>query len=329
MKYPLDVHKRASQAGQLNSEDKAKFIVMMTIIVFVVSLIGVITIFRKFLGLGIGWAVLVQLVLFLLIGSFIFRHFIFKEDERKREFQGYESDSFARIYNMRKDAVEETEVLDKKINVFEYSNGSAMFCICLKYGSNDNRKSQNTLEMFTEIFRVLSRNGLEYRTTTMPEDFENSVEYEALIADVEDIEYRELSEAMLNIVNTLMEESNKRSNVDITYIMVRTRSNYQRYELEDVISRILTILRGNVSCIRSIDFLDKFHLYEFFKTFYGIEAIDLSMVKALNITEGIDEEFKSIVKLYQLRSVSGKTLTDKKIIDSVLETEVRELNFND
>ena len=327
MLYPLDVHKRTSDAGKLVAKDKSNFIVMMTIIANVAFFFFISTIFKKFLGLGIGWAILVQLILGSIIGSLIFRFWIFDEDEKIREYNGYGSDSFAPYYGMRKDVVDDLDIgLGRTVNIFEYVNGTALAVIRLRYGSNSNEKARETADTFTRIFRTIASYGFEFRTVVMTEDFEYTDEYEALIKRLNGISDTNLSATMLNIAETILKKSHEESNVDVMYLLVRTRTNVQKYDLDTGIKSLVHIMTQGRTAFRSVEFLDKEQLKNFQREYYGLEAMDLSLLKAIKPDMETLEEYMKLVKVCEIEATDGTKFVNKKVIEKHMPSLAKEID---
>ena len=95
------------------------------------------------------------------------------------------------------------------------------------------------------------------------------------------------------------------SNVDVVYLTIRSVSTYQRAELEAVVRNILVIISENYSAFRSIKSLDLNGLLEFYRKFYGISAIDLSMMKVIDLSNETQETFKKVASMYELISTDG------------------------
>lgn len=109
--------------------------------VFVIANIGCFFLmkflFGTFLGLGIGWAILAQLILFTAIGILIFRYIIFKEDEKIQEYNDEQTDSFARYLYVRKDNVTQLSCEGQAITAFEFTNGCLTTTMLFRFGSNN------------------------------------------------------------------------------------------------------------------------------------------------------------------------------------------------
>ena len=103
MIFPQDVHKVITQTNKIKGENEWRLYVLLTVIgggflFFIIDfLLG------NLFGAGLGVTILVFLVIALAIGFLVFRFKIFDEDAKKKEYEGQESDSFAKYMWLRKD----------------------------------------------------------------------------------------------------------------------------------------------------------------------------------------------------------------------------------
>ena len=330
MLYPLDVHQKTADAGKLAAKDKTNFIIMMTVIANVALFFFLSQVFRNMLGLGIGWALLVQLVLIFIIGSGIFRFVIFDENEKVREFKGYGKDSIAPYYNIRKD-VEDTIQLDERrsVNIFEYSNGSLLACVQIRYGSNNDRKAEITRDVFESVFKLLCNYDFEFRTYTMTENFEETDEYKRYIRKLNNISDTNVSKYMLDIAETVLKESQKLSNVNVTYIQFRTRRSIQKMDMEIVVKSLINELIRGRTAFRSVEFLDKQALVNFNREYYGLEVLDLSMIKAIKPDMDMLEDYLRLIKEYSIDCTDGTRFVNHGVLEKYMPSLAQEVNFDD
>lgn len=317
MKFPLDVQKTSSEAGKVIGKEKVKLTVFG--IIFINFFIAFLTIpFFTSLGISWIWPVLLQLFVFSVIFIFIFRFFIFKEAEKLREHKGSLSDSFSKYVFFRNlDANDIVKLPRRNVPVFEFINGSHVVVLAFRFGINDNERSINTRNVFTKVYNLLGSYNLEVRETTGPEDFSDSPEAREYMQKMSNIENTKLAKDMLEIVQIAFDISDSESNVDMLYLEIKTRSNYQRYELDFILQNVFKMFEEVKTCVRIIEPLDKKELVKYFQVFYGLEAIDLSLMKAMNIDEN---DYKRMIQIYKLYSAEGKVLVNKEVMDKALAT---------
>jgi hypothetical protein len=323
--FPLDVQKSAAQASKLVGREKTKLIVFGTIFVNVAVALLTVPFFSS-VGISAWFPITIQLLIMATLGWFIFRFFVFKESEKLRERKGYSSDSFSKFFFFRNlDSGENLDVPKFDVPVYEYDNGSAVFVLRLRFGSNDTPKSINTRNALTEIFRILAKENLEFRQIVTPEDFSQSPEARAYMAKVSAIPNKKLAKRMLDITQAALEHSAAMSNTDMIHILVRTKSNYQKYELDSIVRKVLGCLFTNRTAFRSVDFLNKKALVDFLRDFYGLEGIDLALMR-IKSREEMDSDYKNIVEIHQLIASNGKALTNKEAIEKAI-VSVRPIKF--
>jgi len=313
MIYPIDVEKQASEASRLVGVEKTKLIALLILIVN-----GLIMLFTVpfFTSIGVpGWIpVLVQLTLMTAIGVFLLRVFVIKEDEKLQEYKGSLVDSFAKYYSLRNlDSADRHNIRNTPIRVYEYSNGSAMFVLALKFGSNDTHKARNTRQVIKDIFNHLGKANLIAKEYIMTEDFSRSVEYRTHIEKLSRTKNLKLAKAVMEINQAALDTCAAESNTDVRYIIVQTKSSYQKYDLPFAIEAIIRLLDEKVTSFRSVEFLDKTDFVEFMRVHYGLGAVDLSLMKASMPEEDLSE-FNNLVSVYQLIG-KDKFGSEKKLTD--------------
>ena len=174
MIFPYDVNKVVTDSKKIAGQNKVQAI-MIAFVLGSVGLFFVIDyVLGTLLGTGLGPTIVVFLIVAGMIGILIFRFVIFDEDQKKKEFEGAESDSFAKYMWLRKDIHKDTQLGDEKVSVFEYINGSAMCVLELRFGSNDDRRAADTTALYSKMMQIASDNDLESRIVIGPEDFRNS-----------------------------------------------------------------------------------------------------------------------------------------------------------
>lgn len=323
MIFPQDVHKVITQTNKIKGENEWRLYVLLTVIgggflFFIIDfLLG------NLFGAGLGVTILVFLVIALAIGFLVFRFKIFDEDAKKKEYEGQESDSFAKYMWLRKDTHTSTALRGNDVTIFEYVNGSAMCVIEMRFGSNNDEKAYGTRTIYEKLIQIAADNKLESRVISSQENFRNSEEFKEQIAAINRITNAKSARNVTMINDAIIEQSVKLCNVDIIYFMLRTTSNHQRYDLEIALKRIFSVMHGNINAFRSIKFLNPEELMEFYREFYKIAAIDLSMMRTMELTE-LNEEFDEIVQLLQVKTETGRVFNTRDLnLVSCKETQIK------
>lgn len=322
MIFPYDVHKRVVNSRRLLTQDKTAIFVQLFIILNIVCFFGLRFLFINFLGIGTGWALLVQLVLFIAIGILLFRVVIFKEDEKIQDYKDTQGDSFAKYLHVRKDNIATVDVCNQKVNVFEYTNGCVTATMLFKFGSNYDAVAKNTHDVLQAIYGIICLYNFEFSTVTMPEVFSNSIEYKRHIAQINSIKNKKLSLHLRAISNKSIQIANEQGNTDVLYLTIKSKIPGEKEQLSNIITEILKILHENVTCFRSFEFLNIDTLLEFYREFYHIDAIDLAMLKAIELSSNIEQDYSNLITLYSLQSTDGKSY--KVTGDSVNKFKTKE-----
>lgn len=324
--YPLDVYERVANKQKLVGADKNTFIISLFLMVNFFLFIILHRVLVVTMGLPMFVCILAQLIIFIFFGIIIFRYVIFDEEAKMREYSDKNSDSFARFMHLRKDSTHEIQVSrNAYVHAFEYDNGQAMCTIRFKFGSNENFKALETKQCLQEVFKVLTDNNFVFRTVSDAENFKRSKEFDNYIANVNHTKYSTLKPHILAMSDEILRVSLQECNVDQLYLSFQTASSYQLDDLEAVIKHLLKIFRSHVTCFRQITFLDLNQTMEFYRDFYNVEAIDLAMMRAIELSEGIDSNFSEIVKVISLKADDGKSYKSDVDSDSFLVTGEREI----
>ncbi len=325
MVFPNNVHKRAANARKLLAQDRNSIIVQLFLIANVICFFVLKFFFNTFLGLGTSWALMAQLVLFLSIGVLIFRVAIFKEDEKLQEYQDRQSDSFARYLQVRKDNIEQAEIQDSLVHVFEYTNGCVTTTIQFKFGSNNDTVANNTKMVLETIYGLICSYNFEFRTDAGPEIFYNSREYKMHLKQINSISNKKLSLHLRRLSKEAADIADKESNTDALYITLKSKLPGEKAQLESLLGHIIRILSENITCFRSVDFLSIDQLIEFYREFYNIAAIDIAMMKAIELSSVITQDYTDLVKLFSLQSNDGKVYRVTNEINDPFRTKERQM----
>lgn len=314
MIYPVDVHRNVINTRKLVGKDRTAVIMQLFLFANLGLFFLLRFIFGQILKMNMIFAWVAQLVICVICGIFIFRVFIFKEDEKIKEYESSESDSFSKYLNIRKDSEYSRVIGNKQINIYEYTNGCAACTFCFKFGSNDNTKASNTAIVINTLCNLVHSYQYELRIAMLPEKFENSSEFRNYIECVNKVKDKRLGMALKEIANTALSVSEHCSNVDCLYVTVKADTAYKRGELENLILAFWNTLEEKNTCFRSVSLLNMNELLEFYRDFSTVEAIDLSMTKALDLIDMLDSEYARVVNVYSFETSEGKNLHNDKAL---------------
>lgn len=328
MIYPLNVHKEMRDAGKATGQDWTRFIGLLALIAAVALYFlydfGIGILFGK----RITWlAVLLSFLSIFIVGYYVFRFFIFQENEKMMEYKGQEHDTFARYVKVRKDTDNSFDIMNKKIACFEYSNGSSFSVLQLKFGGNDNLRSKNSFLLFKQIVHIIGEHGLEFRTFDLAEDFFKSSEYANYTAALNRIPDKELRYNLVHITEHMLNVSFSQSNVPTIYVQLVAQNNYKQDDLEMAIKQIMILLNKTKTAVREARFLNLKQLLEFYEQFYSMEVIDLSAMKVLEMNEEGNFDYSSVANVAELLLSNGKTLKMKNSDDKSFYKFTREVKL--
>lgn len=298
--YPNDVDRITQKASGATDADKNR--VYLTF-VGLANFIGVFLIpqFLGKFGIPVPVALFIQVGINIAVAVPIFRIFVFKEKERIREYNSYTTDSFAKFFKVGKETACKVNVRGYgDVDIFEYENGQHLACLKIRYGSNDDIKKEKTYETFKRLYAYLASQEMEFKVVAMNENFKDSKELNAYVNKLNKSDHRDLN---LRILNHVLEYS-EGTNVVTKVIEIKTRKKHQIYEMGRILSGVLDCISIKKTAFRSVEFLNHKQFVEFCREYYGLEAIDLSMVKSIQPNMNELKDFLNDVKIFHKKSTT-------------------------
>ena len=324
MIFPMDVYKSTEESGKMVGENRLQlFTILMTfgsIGLFFVLL----HVFQTYLNAGLKATILTELVIVGLVGVTLYRFFVFREDEKKIEYENRNNDSFARYMFLQKDSKKDIDTRESTFHLFEYDNGAITCTLEFRYGSNDAVRAQETRECLQKIVHTLTLYGFDTRFTVMAEPFGDSLDFQEYMRTLNSIEDVNLRKCNIAIAEEALRLTDKYSNVDIMYLTISARSAYQLEELRIALVDCFRAVRNAATGFRSVRCLDLQEIIDFYRNYYGIQAIDLSMMKTIAMADA-ENEFAAMVKAVMLVGESGARYSNMKSINKQLETDLRRI----
>ena len=323
MIFPQDVHKLIQDKNRIAGDNKVQLVVVIFVLGNIIGffalsfLMSFITPENSFRA-----TIIVQSIILIIVGIFVFRFVIFDENSKKREYQGQASDSFTRYMYIRKDNV--TEIQDG-VNAFEYADGSSLFAVEFRFGSNDDGKAAGTKKFYVDMMHLVAQYGFEVRWIIGSEDFNTSKELQHHIDLINAIENVTMRSTMLMMTNKILDVSRELCNVDCVSMLVRSVYNYQKSDLELLLRAFNKLIVDSFTAFRDIRFLDFNAVLELYRYFYGIAAIDLAMMKSISLASDISEDFSAVIQTLAMKGESGKTYVNKSI-DKLITIKESQLN---
>lgn len=319
--YPNDVDKITQKAGTVSDNEK----VTTFLALFFMANVGLFMILPRIvtkMGGNVIIAFIVQLLLNLVFGTTIFRFFIFKENDRIKEYKSYNQDAFSKYFKIGKEPVMQIDVEGYgPVDVFGFTdNGMYLVALHLRYGSNNNVKDKKTKEALQEMFKVLCRANLGYTIVYSDEVFRESVEFKNYMRKINKGVYKD---NMLRIFNYALETSG-RSSVTATTILISTLRKHQIYELNTTLANLLNLANSNFNAFRSAEFLTFNQFIEFARDYYGLEVIDLSMIKSLDGAKYMISDYIDRVKVYKIKTNRSR-YKNSKVVDEKIVTVSKEV----
>lgn len=324
MIYPDNVYQKLTDSRKLIGNERALVAVYLLIGVNVILFI-VLRAVCSMLELGTLVRVLTQVILDVIIFIFVFRFFIFNEQERLAEQEESTQDSFARFLNVRRDSEFTSEVLGKEVHGFEYTNGCSAAILEFKYGANDNRRANACAILLDRLLTKVETEGFSIRFITMPEKFENSREFQRYTEQINAVRDTSLSAVLREMADEALRVSQKGSKVDSLFALIQTNAPYRKEDLLNLVAGFINEWEEMISGFRSVSSLNISAVFELFRDFSTVEAIDLSMTKALDFLNKENVE-GHVVEVYSLISQNSGEIVNEKVLNRYFKLDERRLN---
>jgi len=316
--YPNDVYSKTRRGGKMTDSEKAK--IAMGAIFAVIAIVVFLTASMWYgLGVPLVFIALAGFVLWVFICVQIFRFLIFREQDRDME----ESDMFLPYYKLRSGSAKIKSVAGE-YDLYELTNSSFVTVISLKLGRNDNEKAVHTEDFFNNIQDIMHEKGLKCSIIVMKEDFIESAEASMMLNNVNSVTEPQLKSSLLSIYNEVFNFTVERGSVMCFYFMAYAQNSFAKSDLEDAMVQVVNTFNKtkHLHALRKLEFLEQKGLFSFFRRFYGLGAIDLSLSKVqFNTT---DSDILKSITIYRITSKNGKSYGNP-ILDKI-STGVKFIN---
>lgn len=308
MIFPINVSSRLRNAGKSGFAEKSWFTIFLIILGNII-MFGMLSPMFTASHISIIFLLLLQLVLTIIVVTTVFRVFIVKEKDKLQEHNMSKTASISNYFHIiNKDRMKYVRTAP----LFEYDDGSMAVMVRLTYGANNEYKSKQSAMFMNKLYTETLRHGLEIRTINMPEDFKQSQECKVMTSNLSGIEQDKLRSAMSELVNYMLDYTEKNSELMSTTIIIRTVNQFQYDHLVMLLGTIISTYNSINSSIRGLTFLDKEQMRIFMSKYYRLEALDLSSLHVKSIKRELILEFKNKVKVARVNYTTGKHKTITK-----------------
>lgn len=331
MIFPKNIRSMEDRSKKFSSDDTKGAVVFIIIMATFILYIFVTSPLITATGISNSLAIVIQFVIEFLLALPLIRYKVIREDELRKETKFEDSENFSNYYHLRKESKSEIRLHSiasssvPVVSVYEYSNRTFCCAIRFRYGSNKDEIAENTEEFFQAIFREIALQGFNYKLYNMVENYEESRECANFLdgmsgkKDGSPSDER-LSKFMMEIANEVLDLTKGLSNLYCTTILITTRESYQIHELDRLLSAIVRRLRSRHTAIRYIEFLQEDDLTKFLKDYYGLEALDMAMVKPIEVNQNIIRSMREMVSVYGVYTTEGDFIAREDLMEKYCKT---------
>ncbi|GHU54622.1 hypothetical protein AGMMS49975_15280 [Clostridia bacterium] len=305
MTYVNDVYAKTKKGGKMTDAEKAK-VVMGVLFAVNVGMTVLCAQYVNSLGIPLVVLILAQVVLYLFVCLQLFRFMVYREQDRDMD----ETDLFAPYYKIRPNVVRVKSPV-AEYDLFEVENNSYFAAMCLKFGMNNEQRAEQTEQFLTKAQDMAAERGLRYRFVVMNENFVESEEASRMLRKANAVGEPLLRATQLAVYNEVLNFAERRGSALCIYMMVYASSAYNKDDLVDVITQVVSHFRKvqESTAIRELEFLGGGKLLEMFKRFYAMAAIDLSLSKIQY--NAVNSDILKSILVYRIVSADGRVFKNE------------------
>ena len=275
MVFPHNIDKVVKESSKANGKDKMVFTVSVAVVADIYLYATMAPKLKVAYGIPMILSFLILFNINAILGITMFRVFVVKEKDQLKEFENSKADSLSRYYFIRER--ENPKIIDG-IEIFENVDGNFFFCLQIFYGPNDLDKSNGTLRYYSTLFNMLSRYCIDFRPYVCREQFRESIECKRFLNGLGKTDNQNLTRAMLEVSDMLLDFTDKNGQLYSTYIIGRM-TPFQLDSIKALRTELDTLLHTDLHSIRNYSFLDKKRFRDFIRDYCNVEALDLSNIR--------------------------------------------------
>lgn len=284
------------------------------------------SILKSTFGLSSFWAFILVGLVISIIGVYIFRFFIFKEEDKLEEFSNEESDNLGKYFNLLTGQESYIDMGQFRIPFYKYSNGSFAICMKLRHGSTTVDKKYNTRRVMMQVADIIGRYKLNYKQLIKEENFQESNEYKAYIDKINNIKDERFRGVIREIATYNFEKSKAESLVDCTYLIIKAKNAYQREQIGRAILEIKSLFDRTPTVYRDYSFLDFNEYIELCREYFGVDVIDLTTIRTTTPDRDVLSAYRNLVYTVEVILDRGKSISyDDKFEKPFITPKIKDL----
>ena len=315
--YPIKVYDAGVDKSKETKEQGTKSALTLLVIGCVFAFFFINSVLSSTFGISSFWSFLIVFSIVGTIGVYVFRFFIFKEEDKLIEFENEDNANLGKFFELLTGNEGKLNLSTVSVPFYKYVDGSFAVCIKLRHGSSDKIKRYNTQYVMQDIANILGRYKLSFKQFIKEENFSESIEYQTYINKINRIENEIFRSHIREMSSYMFDLSSKISLVDCTYIIIKARNAYQKYQLGLAVQEIKTVLDKTSTVYRGYDFLSFEQYIELCREYFGVEVVDLSTIRAITPTKDVLSNYRKLVNVVEVELTDGTYIRYKKHLDEV------------
>lgn len=277
--YPRAICDPVTEKKQEQKTEGIKVGAFMLFVGLIIAFFILDSIIQNAFHISSMWSAIVIIILLIIIGVYIFRFFIFKENEQYREFQEEDTDTLGRFFDLSNSKEDVKRINGKDIHSFRFDNGSYVCCIKLIHGSYDVVKRATSKEVMIKIYNILGKYNIDFSPFIGSEKFSETQDYLKYMETLNNIQHIKYQQ-MLNAKAKYIFKETENCYVDTTYLLLYPKDLNQRLYMYDALREIFNILNSYNTVYRDYKSLTYSEYINLCEEYHGVDVIDLSTVKS-------------------------------------------------
>lgn len=324
--YPTKVYDSTVDRSKETKEQGVQSALLLLGIGSVMGFLFLSTVFKSVFGLSSFWAFLIVLIVVVIIGSYVFRFGIFKEDDKLEEYNNEDTSDLGKFYDILNGVEEVLPIGNSEIPCYKMVTGAYRVCIKLKHGATDAVRRVNSKRFIEDVANILGLYNLSYDQLTMGEKYEDTEECATYRTNLNNVENPKLQETLMKIFEANVSESIRSCKVDAAFLIIECKNSYQKYNLMAAISDIIRNFNGTKLVYSDLLFLTHKEYTDVCKDYYGVEVIDLSTIHSVMVDRNILLNYSNLISTVSVETVDGRIIRyDKELEDALKINNVKDL----
>lgn len=296
-----------------DKENKTSLAMVAIVIGSVLVAIVAVMILSGSYNVPLGVAIFFAVVGVLLVLLFVFRFFIFHEQDRVQDEKVPNRNSLFRYIKVTRKPAESVKFDKVDYNILEFSSGQSFVVLELQFGSNDRQRAKGNEAMIKSIIHAANIYGMNHRMIIMSEAFDKSDEYHRYLKQISKIDNKVLRKYVTSIFQGIADVSKINAKTEAVYFEFISPKPIDSYSTRLFLTEINNCF-GLVekSSLRRVRSLKDSELFSWLQDYYGVDVIDSSLLSSMN-NRAAEFIFPTAFHVTTVRTTEGRTRKNENV----------------